>query len=411
MSARKVLVAFGGLAAISAAGYGVLFTVLDDYREEYGVTEGALGAIIGIGFVSAFLAQVLLGPLADRGYARRIVVIGTLANILGVTFLAFSTSFLPLLIGRAISGFGYGMALPAIRRIVILADPDRLGHNLGRLLSIDVAGFAVGPLLSLLLVDRIGIAAPFMVVVGATLVLLPFSARVPVAETTIAEGQERGPRFAFDLLRRRAFLGAVMFGCAMWLMMGAFDAMWAVMHRDLGTSRWISNFGITLFALPLIVFGALGGRLAQRLGPFRVGTFGLLLGAMWMFAYGQAASGGLILAFAMIHATSDSLTMSSAGVAAGMVVPADRQAGAQGVLGGFQTLMAGVMAPVAGLLYENFGRATAYGATAATMVAFVAVGVLFAGRSWTMRGARPSAAPTRPVPGDPTSTIGATAGQ
>lgn len=410
MSARKVLVAFGGLAAISAAGYGVLFTVLDDYREEYGVTEGALGSIIGIGFVSAFLAQVLLGPLADRGHARRIVIIGTLANILGVAFLAFSTSFLPLLAGRAISGFGFGMALPAIRRIVILADPDRLGHNLGRLLSIDVAGFAVGPILSMLLVGRVGIAAPFMVVVGATLVLLPFSARVPVAETRVVDG-ERGPRFAFDLLGRRAFLGAVMFGCAMWLMMGAFDAMWAVMHRDLGTSRWISNFGITLFALPLILFGALGGRLAQRLGPFRVGTVGLLLGATWMFAYGQAANGGIILAFAMIHAFSDSLTMSSAGVAAGMVVPADRQAGAQGVLGGFQTLMAGVMAPVAGLLYENLGRGTAYGVTAAVMVVFVALGVVFAGRAWGLRSSIPTAVPIAPVPGDPASTVTATAGQ
>lgn len=410
MHARKVLVAFGGLAAISAAGYGVLFTVLDDYRAEYGVTEGALGAIIGIGFVSAFLAQVLLGPLADRGHARRIVVIGTLANILGVTLLAFSTSFLPLLLGRAISGFGYGMAMPAIRRIVILADPDRLGHNLGRLLSIDVAGFAVGPILSMLFVGRMGIAAPFMVVVGATLVLLPFSARVPVSETVVADGGERSPRFAFDLLRRRAFVGAVLLGCALWLMMGAFDAMWAVMHRDLGTSRWIANFGITLFALPLIVFGALGGRLAQRLGPFRVGTVGLLLGAAWMFSYGQAANGGLILGFAMIHAMSDSLTMSSAGVAAGMVVPADRQAGAQGVLGGFQTLMAGVMAPVAGLLYENYGRGTAYGVTAGVMVVFVALSVLLAGRAWGMRTA-PATVPSARVPGDPTSSVGAPAGR
>lgn len=404
MHARKVLVAFGGLAAIGAAGYGVLFTVLDDYREEYGIGEGALGAIIGIGFVTAFLAQVLVGPLADRGHARRIVILGTLANALGIVLLAVSTSFLPLLLGRAISGFGFGTTLPAIRRIVILADPDRLGHNLGRLLSIDVAGFAVGPLLTLLLVDRAGIAAPFMVVVAAMLLLLPFSARVPVVESARPE-HSGGQRFAFDLLRRRAFLGAVMFGCALWLMMGAFDAMWAVSHRDLGSSRWISSFGITLFALPLIVFGALGGRIAQRHGPFRVGAIGLVLGAIWMFVYGQMDSGLVILSFAMVHAMSDGLTMSSAGVAAGMVVPADRQAGAQGVLGGFQTLMAGLMAPIAGLLYEHFSRGTAYTVSAATMMVFVLVGIALAGRSWGMRATSVPVPPTTPVPGDPAGAV------
>ena len=62
-------------------------------------------------------------------------------------------------------------------------------------------------------------------------------------------------------------------------MIGAFDALWAVVLDDLDTSDWIANLGITLFALPLVMFGAAGGRLAQRVGPFRVGTIGLLLGA------------------------------------------------------------------------------------------------------------------------------------
>ena len=50
----------------------------------------------------------------------------------------------------------------------------------------------------------------------------------------------------------------------------------------------------------------------------------------------------------MLHAVSDGFTVSSTGVAVGMTVPEERQAGAQGVLGGAQALAAGIMAVVTG---------------------------------------------------------------
>jgi MFS family permease len=382
---RPVLYTFGPLTACLAAGYGVLFTMLDDYREEYGIAEGALGAIIGIGFVSGFVAQVLIGPLADRGHARRLVLGGMLLNVVGLLMMALATAFVPLMIGRLVMGVGVGMAMPAIRRIVILSEPGRLGHNLGRLLSIDVAGFAFGPVVSAVLVGPFGIPAPFLAISAGTLAVLPFVWRTRVEETASVEGVVT-QRFAFDLLRIRPFAGAVALGCTMWLMIGSFDALWAVTLRDLDASRWIANLGITLFALPLIVLGAVGGRMAQRIGPFRIATIGLTVAAVFMFLYGHAATGGLMFAFAMVHGISDGLTMASTGIAVGMVVPAERQAGAQGVLGGFQTLVAGIAAFGVGMLYENFGRATAYAAASISMLVIMAVGLLLVGSAWSRTG-------------------------
>jgi MFS family permease len=169
-------------------------------------------------------------------------------------------------------------------------------------------------------------------------------------------------------------------------MIGAFDALWAVVLDDLETSEWIANLGITLFALPLILLGSIGGRLAQRVGPFRVGTIGLLGGAMFMALYGVVPTGGMMFAVAMVHAVNDGLTVSSTGVAVGMVVPAERQAGAQGVLGGFETLTAGITASVTGALYEYFGRTTAYGVAAAAMLVLVAVGATLGRSAWSIRG-------------------------
>jgi MFS family permease len=384
-----LIVPFGMISGAMGAGYGVLFTMLDDYRDEYGISESMLGAIIGIGFFAGFFSQILIAPRADRGHARQLVLLGVGLNGVGLVMMAVSTAFVPLFIGRLVMGIGIGMASPAIRRIVILAEPERLGQNLGRLLAADVGGFAIGPVVSAVLVGPFGIPAPFLVIAVATAIALPFVARVHVHETIEPPEQ----RFALDLLRIRPFAGAVALGSAVFLMIGAFDALWAVVLEDIDASEWMSNLGITLFALPLILFGAAGGRLAQRVGPFRLGTFGLLVGATCMFLYGLMPSAGAMFVVAMFHAVNDGFTVSSTGVAVGVTAPAERQAGAQGVLGGAQTLTAGLTAVVTGVLYEHFGRAVAYGVSAAAMVTLVAIGVLLAGPAWRMRGAIADSAP------------------
>jgi MFS family permease len=382
-SARLVFFAFGGLMACLAAGYGVLFTIVDDYRDEYGISESSIGMVIGLGFLAGFLSQLLIAPYADRGHARLIVLAGVLVNVAGLVLMAMSTTLLPILIGRFIAGVGVGAAAPAVRRIVILADPAHLGSNLGRLLAADVFGFAMGPAISAVLVGPFGIKAPFFVVAAATLILLPFVARVSVRETVDVVQR----RLAIDLLRIKPFAGAVVMGSAVFVMIGTFDSLWALVHKDLGTSEWIANLGITLFALPLIVLGPIGGRLSQTIGPFKVATGGLLFGALFMFLYGVMPTGGLIFTIAMIHSLFDGLTVSSTGVAVGLTVPADRQAGAQGVLGAAQALAAGAMAVITGALYEASGRLAAYTMCALTMAGLVAVGVWLARSQWSLKRA------------------------
>jgi hypothetical protein len=112
-----------------------------------------------------------------------------------------------------------------------------------------------------------------------------------------------------------------------------------------------------------------------------------------MFLYGVMPGAGAIFAVAMFHAVNDGFTVSSTGVAVGVTAPAERQAGAQGVLGGAQTLTAGLTALVTGVLYEHFGRAVAYGVSASAMVTLVAIGVTLAGPAWRMHGAVAGPAP------------------
>jgi MFS family permease len=387
LSSSQIFIAFGGLSAMLSAGYGVLFTIVDDYKTEYGIDESAIGYVIGAGFLAGFVSQVLFAPFADRGHARKVVVIGVVVAIAGLLLMAVSTTLTPILAGRIINGLGIGAATPAIRRIVILADPANLGANLGRLLSADVFGFAMGPAISAILVGPFGIPAPFIVVSVVALILLPFVARVPVDETSVAFRPKK--RLALDLLKIRPFAGATVIAGATFVMIGGFDALWSLVHNELGTSEWIANLGITLFAVPLVVLGPWGGRKAQTFGPFKLATVGLLAGACFVFGYGLLPTGGLIFALAMLHALTDGATFSAASVAAGMVVPDDRQAGAQGMLGASQALFAGTMAMITGEVYETYGRTVAYAVVSGSIIVLLSFGVWLARDSWSM---------TRPLP-------------
>lgn len=369
---------YSALSASLAAGYGVLFTIVSDYREDYGISETEIGWIIGAGFIVSFLAQLVLGPLGDRGFARRLVIVGILGNAVGLLVMGVGTSFEVLMFGRVLSGLALGFSFPAIKRIVVVGSGRDLGRNLGRLLSADVFGFALGPAVSAVLAGPFGLLAPFALIAFVSVVILVVSLTMPVAEG----GAASDSRLALDLLKVRPFASAVFLGAGAYLMIGCFDALWDVVHSDLRTADWMANLGIILFAIPLIVLGPTAGRLAQRLGPLPVATAGLLVASIFMGSYGVLPTGQAIFAVVLVHAVTDGLTFAASGVAVGMAVPEERQAGAQGVLGAAQALSAGLMAVVSGTLYEEYGRLVAYAAGAAGIVTFVVVAGALAGGSF-----------------------------
>jgi MFS family permease len=364
-----------------------MFTMLDDYREEFGISEGALGLVIAIGFFTSFFAQLTIAPMADRGRSRQLIFLGLSLAIIGNFAMAFSNSLPELLGARFLSGIGLGCALPAMRRVIIVSEPDNLGRNLGRVLSCEVGGFAAGPVISLFLVDSFGIPAPFLLIGTVLLVIsiVIFTMRIP---ETAAEDHPT-ERFAVDLLRDRAIAAGVLIGIAVFFMIGTFDSLWALMMNDLDAPTWMANTGVTLFVLPMVFMAPYGGRFVQHIGPFRAGGFGMLFGAACMTLYGALSIPWLLMAVFLVHTLNDGMTVTSSGVAVGMVAPTERQAGAQGLLGGMQTLTGGVSASFAGVSYEVLGRTTTFVIAGVVMTSLVAGARLLAGDRWVVRGGTP----------------------
>ena len=367
-----------------------MFTMLDDFRNNFGIAESALGFIVGVGFFTSFLGQVSIAPLADRGRAQRLIILGLGLEVIGCIGMALGETFIILLISRIIMGFGAGSALPALRRVIIVADPDNFGRNLGRILSFEVAGFASGPIISVVFAEFFGIPGPFIFLATIISLFVIVVSRIAVPET--AKENHPTERFAIDLLKNRAITSGILIGVALFFMIGVFDSLWVLMMDDLDAAQWMANFGVSVFVLPLILLGPFGGKFVQRIGPYRAGGFGMILGAIFMAGYGLMPTPTLMMVVFLFHSLNDGFFVTGAGVAVGTSAPLERQAGAQGLLGGMETLAGGVAASFAGVAYDHLGRTTTFIGTGAIMLTLILASRILAGDNWSVRNVVPKSA-------------------
>jgi MFS family permease len=374
----------------SSCLYGVMFTMLDDFRNNFGIAESALGFIVGVGFFTSFLGQVSIAPLADRGRAKRLIILGLSLEVIGCIGMALGETFMILFISRVIMGFGAGSALPALRRVIIVADPENFGRNLGRILSFEVAGFASGPVISVIFAESFGIPGPFVFLATIISLFVFVVSRIAVPET--AEENHPTERFAIDLLKNRAITSGILIGVALFFMIGVFDSLWVLIMDDLDAAQWMANFGVSVFVLPLILLGPFGGKFVQRIGPYRAGGFGMILGAIFMAGYGLMPTPTLMMVVFLFHSLNDGFFVTGAGVAVGTSAPLERQAGAQGLLGGMETLAGGVAASFAGVAYDHLGRTTTFIGTGAIMLTLILASRILAGDNWAVRNVVPKSA-------------------
>jgi MFS family permease len=381
---KRTLYLLQATTALGGMGYGVMFTVLDDFRDKYGITEAQLGLIVGVGFITGFLSQILFAPQADKGHAKKLVMIGITVEIVGTLFMAFGHAFLPLILGRLLAGFGVGISEPALRRILILSDPERMGQNLGLIVSASVAGFTAGPIVSALTADTLGISAPFLLVATLLVVVAIGLSKLQFQEANIEDAPTQ--RLAFDMLRIRPLAGAIVIGLALFAMIGTFDAVWSVMMDDMKAPTWVANLGISLFAFPMIFLAPRGGRFTQKVGPFKASMVGLSIGAVCLVMYGTLWSPYPMLVVGVIHGVVDGFTVTGGSAAVALVAPRERLASAQGLYGGLQTLTGGIAAVLAGAAYGVIGRAT-FLWCAGAMLLFISVGAWLAKGSLSITGA------------------------
>ena len=355
-----------------ALGYGSIYTLLADLRDTFGFSETQLGLIAGAGFFAGFFAQVFLARQADRGHATAMVRGGVTIAALAMVASALATHFWMFALARLLLGLGSGTVSPAIRRIMIVRDPDNLGANLGRQAAFDMAGFVLGPIVAAVAAEAGGLKAPFVLmaaIFGAVLVQcfrLDLTAGPASTERRVVRG----------LLRNRPLLAALAASIAFYITIGTFEAVWAVLLRDHGAATWLIGLTLSLFTVPMIFLAPIGGREAQRRGPIRVVSISITVAILCTFSYGVIPSLWLLLAVSLVHAFADSFTMPGNQVAVALAAPPSQVAAALGLLGASGLATAGAVGLVAGAVYQHAGRTVLFTGTAGLMSVFLVAAVV-----------------------------------
>jgi MFS family permease len=355
------------LTAVMSLGYGSIYTLLADIRDEFGFSDRAVGVIAFAGFLTGFVAQVVLARFADRGHTALMLRTGVAVAAAGMAWTLVAEALWQWVGARLLLGLGSGTVGPAVRRLVIARDPEHVGANLGRQTAFDVSGFVLGPLVAAVAAQAAGLRAPFAVLLALYVAVLGALFRFDLATGGGSAGSRRGVR---GLLALPAVQSALCASIALYLTVGMFEALWSVLLRDLGADTWLIGTTLSLFTVPMIVFAPRGGRAAQHRGPMTVVTVSIALAALCTLSYGWAPLWAVI-GVSAVHAVADAFTLPGNQVAVAIASPPDQVATGQGLLGAVGLAVAGLTALVGGAVYDAAGRGAAFGGTAALMVAFL----------------------------------------
>ncbi len=361
----RELVPYFLVTAVLSIGYGSVLTLLGDIRDRFGLTGGQVGIIAGAGFLAGFVAQTGLARFADRGHAALMVRVGICIAFAGAVLCAVAESFALWAVARLCIGLGSGMVGPAVRRVVISKDPERVGANLGVQGSFEIAGFIVGPVLAGVLAEA-AFRTPFLVLAALDALLLVWVTRLDLDAGAVAQGK----RSVRALLRIPAMQAALFASIAFYITIGMWEAVLSPMLKDLGAATWLIGVTFSVFTIPMIPLAPIGGKLAQRRGPMNVVVFSIFVAMLCTLSYGFLPL-WLVLVVSLVHACADSFTMPGNQVAVAMASPPDQLATGQGLLGSTGLLVAGLMGVIGGSVYDSLGRAWLFSLTAAAMAVFL----------------------------------------
>ena len=352
-----------------------VITLLGDIRDAFELSETQIGLIVGAGFFTAFVTQITLGRVADRGHAPLMVRLGLVAAAASMIGFAASSGFWTLVGSRAMLGIAIGVAQPAIRRTVILADPTHIGRNLGRLGVVEVIWFALTPAAAAVLADATNLDAPFYAMAGLAVVTVAMMGRLESDEDALGTRTTS----SFQLLREPVVAGTLLLVTSQFVMIGAWEAVWAVSLVDLGAATWEVGLSFTLFALPLGALAPVAGAWAQRTGGLRLCVGGLLSSAAAGVLLGVFDSVWSLVMVSMVVGVGAGLGFTAGLYAYSQTVTDDRQASSQGLMGASEVLLGGVTAVLGAWLYDISGRGLVWTVIPALMVVALVGGLLWRG--------------------------------
>lgn len=353
-STERVLL---GAAFTLSASNSVVFALMGNLQDEYGFGNAGLGFIAAAGFLASFVVQVTIAPLADRGYARHLLIIGTVLAIIGNAVFASGSSLAVFILARTFAGSAAGCFLPPARALMASLDRENVSERLGALGGMELAGFVTGPVIGGILVGPLGLRWPFVLFSVSAMIALVIVSTQRLPRLTRSTATQR---LSFGLLRHRSVLVPTLFLISLALPVGLYDSLWDRFLTDLGASDAVVGLSLAAYAVPFILLSRFGGRLADRRGQILVAFTAIIFVAPLTALYGWFAVPLIPIMIGVVESCAQACGAPAAQGLLAQGAPPGHASAAQGVAGACNQLVAAIVAILATWGYGHVSAPTLF---------------------------------------------------
>jgi MFS family permease len=265
---RRLLLLVCAITLADTMLYAALVPLLPYYADEFGLSKGQAGLLVGAYAAGAVLGALPGGLAASRFGPRRAVVAGLLLMACASVAFGFAGDAWTLGLARLAQGFGSALSWAGALAWLVAGTPrSRRGEMLGTAIGAAIFGALLGPALGAL-AEAAGARPVFLGVSGVALVLVAWALRTPPVD---AEPQPA--RTILTALRTPLMLAAL------WLMVMPallFGVVSVLVPLELGDAGWSAAAIAAVFiaaAAVEMVIAPLLGRFSDRRGrllPLRI---------------------------------------------------------------------------------------------------------------------------------------------
>ena len=278
----KIIVLLAGLSAISTLSTNIILPAFPDIGEQLGVSARELGLTLSSFFITFALAQLVVGPLADRYGRKKLILVGLSIFIVGTVVGGLAGSLETLIIGRVIQALGVCAAAVLARAIARdLFDGETLARALSLTMIATAAAPGFSPLVGSVLTTTLGWRAIFILVgLAAFAVAIFYTATLGETHPTERRAPVSIPGVIVAYFRLAVngqfILPALSVSLLMSGLFASFGAAPAILIKGTGLSSL--QVGFYFAATVFVVFGAgmAAPPLARRYGAQIITSAGIL---------------------------------------------------------------------------------------------------------------------------------------
>ena len=331
-------------------GYGNIFApLLPLLIPRLGLTLAAAGTLTMLFQLSASVAQIGFGHLADRWRPRVLVMTGPVIAVTVLSFVGTATSVGMLAIILIVGGLGGASFHPPAAALAHRLGGTRQGFSMSVYITGGTLGFSLGPLLFAPFAQRFGLTwTPLLALPGLAVVAF-FLRRVPAMSAHTSGGT--GFRALIPYARPLALLYVIV--VLRTLAAISFATFLPVMLTRRGMTLAGSGTAVALYLFASGVGGFAGGPTADRFGPKRVIALSLVLAAPFLFV-APTLTGWPFLVTLAIGGFFLQSTL-PVNVTFGQSIAPVSAATVSSLMMGFAWGMGGLSVPIVGLVADRIG--------------------------------------------------------